>query len=282
LLEDVTRDFIAFHLVFAPTDASEVQRIAYPGRAFWPPFFTFSPWYYSAEGVGAQHRVGLDNLNVEEVWVFFSLSARAGKVAFGVPKTSPTVFASCHLESHPKVTMQTLLRVLLGTAKGGSEEQPAFFTDVDAVRLLLGGECLRLAFHLGQPRNLADDIQVDVHENGGDISFASFGRGDMGEISELLMPDVLLAVMTGELVVAKLLRPRVETVPDDAFTRTWNAFIHHEIIPYDIEAREAKFEDAYRELSSFVAKWRALKTGGPEEIARRFRKQKRNGVLLKF
>ncbi len=96
------------------------------------------------------------------------------------------------------------------------------------------------------------------------------------EFEHLTNEAVIREVAKSDAVFGQLRTPRRRAYTEsDVFAEQFRQLFPEVFIPYDIEARKAKFESAYRELSDYISKWEYLQAAGPTELRRRFFRETR-------
>jgi hypothetical protein len=292
LFVDVTRDYCAYCLTFAPYEAPWLGHAgagwqAYPGWTdfAWQMSFRLHTWFYNAEGSGPPHWANL-----------VSYHPSSAMVAIALGQLVPTWVAPVRpdqglfLGYMDPIVFPTRFPIALANILGREVKNLGphffFFTQNKGATILMHPQLAR------QVEGMSNE-QIDLSglrsapliaggggdETVGPISVLSDG-GISSQAQELPI-DLLRPVANGGWVLALLDHPRVEPAPrESAFTRTWGQLMPNPIIPYDAKTRRDRFSEAYRELAPYIEKWERLRDLGPNEIPRRFHRDPRSAERL--
>lgn len=278
LLEDVTKDFIAFSLTFAPERAPHGDRLFWkPSHLYYPgdsialfiSFIPAGPWFYSSSGCGVQHTTSLRNLAPTKVSLLIALDAYAPIPEVEMRENQVYFFGSASLETMPSKTIAMILAHSLGFNIQNLGPHPLFFTTSDSASLFI---CTQGASNFAQ----YNDGQVDLtsvrteQSTDPDISVLTKGNHEVSGL-DVFSPQVLQGIRQGLFIAVEISDPGIATAADPVFDETWSKYMVDEIIPYDLRHRESKFERAYGELTPYLDKWKALQVLGQEHIRELFR-----------
>ncbi len=289
LLADVTRDYIAFNLVFAPPQAPHGQGgfwklayLNYPGEPRMPiiSFTPAGPWFYSANGVGVQHVTSLRNLAPSKVSLVLSLDYRQPLPEVDLRADTFHFFGAVSLEMIPGKTIPMVLAHALGFNIAGLGPHPQFFTTSENATVFLNAE---LAGAFGHYADGQVDLRSVNHASIGDSGIDVLYKNDGAALTlDGISPHVQEGIRRGAFIAAKISNPSVAISTDPIFDQTWSEFMKDEIIPYDQTEREDKFREVYEELSGFIRKWKSLQSRGVDYIRELFRTEGPMGAHLRL
>jgi len=289
LLADVTRDFIAFSLVFAPEQPPrghggfwKSAYLNYPGASSGPliSFTPAGPWFYSANGSGVQHVTSLRNLAPVNVSLVLSLDCRLPLPEVTLRPDNVHFFGAVSLEMMPGRTIPMVLAHALGFNIRNLGPHPQFFTASENAIVFMKEDLAR------NFRNYVDG-QVDLKS----VNHASIGTSGIDALYKTngtklthddLSPQVREGIRRGAFIAVEISNPSVAISTDLIFDQTWTEYMEDEIIPYNQAEREYKYRKAYKELCVFIRKWKALRTRGVDYIRELFRTEGPMGEQLRL
>jgi len=289
LLADVTRDFIAFSLVFAPDQPPrgrggfwKLAYLNYPGESSGPmiSFTPAGPWFYSTNGSGVQHVTSLRNLSPSTVSLVLSLDYRLPLPEVSLRPDSFHFFGAVSLEMMPSRTIPMVLAHALGFNITNLGPHPQFFTASENARVFLNADLARNFAHYADGQvNLSSVKHHSIEGSGIDVLYKMDGAA---LTLDGLSPQVQEGICRGVFIAVEISNPSVAISTDPIFDETWTAYMVDEIIPYDQAERQGKFKKAYGELDKFIRKWKALQSRGVPYIRELFRTEGPMGEHLRL
>lgn len=289
LLADVTRDYIAFSLTFAPDQPPNESEgfgrwgsLRYPGSESLP-FFYFTPAplrFYSSLGSGVQHLTSLRNLAPPRVSLLLSLDGGAVFPGPSIISNSVHFFGTVSFELFGGDTIPMVLAQCLGREISGLGAQSMFFTENEGSSVFVSSGIAEYASkYRGGRADLRDVKRQSWGDSGIDVLYTT---DDTNLAIDWLPTRVQEGVRQGRLIAVDIVRPSVRFTADPVFDQTWSSYMEDEIVPYDESDRERKFQKAYLELSEFLRKWRVLRERGAKHIRQLFRTESPDGSNLRL
>ena len=289
LLADVTRDFIAFCLVFAPEQLpgshnrfSKYSFLNYPGESEGP-LISFNPsghWFYSSYGTGVQHVTSLPNLAPSKVTLIISLDKNLPLPEISFRPDHFYFFGATSLDIIPMKTIPMVLAHSLGFNIKNLGPHPQFFTKSENASVFLK---TNLAQYCSQYIDGQIDLtSVNLHSIGGAEIDILHKSEEAPPMIENLSPQVCEGVRQGNYIAAEISNPSVEYSANPIFDEIWSSYMEDEIIPYKQSDRSNKFVKAFKELDEYITKWKSLQSRGIPYISEVFRTKGPNGENLQM
>ena len=287
LLEDVTRDYCAFCLLFAPNSLSSLDPRDrtdpvrhYPGLAdLLPSFKPATNWIYMKDGAAPLHLVNLSCITLNRVLVLLSFNRAMPLPALQIAEGDAVLLAYMDHTIAPLHMLPMALAHVLGNMPEKVMPHPQFFNRNDGVTILAREGLLNQFSDYQSGQVSFDTVKMSsVPVKCGtqdDTTIDMWRSGAMSSTTSLALPlSVLAAVAGGNYIYAEVLSPRMDLkLLSNAFTQTWQRVMPASVIPFDGVLRNILLSTAAAEIQDHIRKWDSLKLKGWGEIRRRFHRE---------
>ena len=285
LMADVTRDYVAFNLVFAPDTPPSPMRFGkqnhlyYPGLVRTPvkPIAFSGPWFYSSSGVGVQHATSLHNLSARTVTLLISLDYPSSLPQFVLRDGDFHFFGTASLERHPVQTLSWTLAQALGLLPEELTPDYHFYTTSRDASVFVKES---LAEEYGQPIDNQIDL-TSAKRTATEIDNVSvlFTGAEPIPFLDSLPDQIQHRISEGTLIAARIVEPGIPNPCDPVFSKAWSEYFEDQVIPYDLAERAEKFRRAYADLDTYIQKWRSIQAKGTHHFRDLFRRMGPNGTV---
>ena len=277
LVADITRDFAAFCLVFAPEQHPFVNGRSFRSRIY-PGTGTrfgghFDPghWFFTLEGSMYISRASLASLDASEATLFVRLSQGDVFPALQLRNREPAFLGAMRPEVyHGEVMFPLGLAEMLCLPIYELSHSPFFFDKAEGAALVLPA---RLSDRYYVVRNGNVDLSVverhELPQSGSDpVHIWSIGSVDLDQLDN---QTAIKMVAAGGAIYGKLWQPkRASYTRNSSFDKQWLTLFPRGVIPYDMTERRRELAETFECLASYVSKWQALWNAGESEWRRRF------------
>jgi hypothetical protein len=282
LLEDVTKDYIAFCFVFGPTSPSFMDQLhkskslkGCPGYIKWiGPFTptTLIDWIFTKDGAAPINYANLKNLSLKKLIVLIMLN-RSYRLPDIDHSDNGTMLIGCSNDIPAQYIdlREILLSLLRKSYKNGMDPKRIFDENTGAVVLGQRDILDNILVNLNQMQSIPANV-VGIEEENDTLSVFNYDydKFDIKNIST----EIKQAIADGNIIYAEILQPRMTLEhPENAFDKTWWDIMPESIIPYNETKRNELLSKIISKIKDHVEKWQNLKEMGMEEIRRRFKRK---------